>query len=185
MYGNPPQADNRMIKRQMTDAERKLVIKSFKGNQKAMMILAPVPILLFVVIVFISNAGSGTVLTVMYYLFIVIAVILCALILAMSAWLSRLKTKTSAALDDGTAMEVHGMAGKIQSSNKAVQSYVVGPITVSVKLEDSHLIHEGAQVSILCVPRLNIALSANGVGFEHGGWLKCAQDLEAMAQPAQ
>jgi hypothetical protein len=176
-------ADNRIIKRQMTDAERRLVVKSFQGNQKALRILAPVPILLFAVIVFISNAGDNTVLNVVYYLFIVVTIILCALIIAMSGWMFQLRKKTAEVLAEGTAIEVRGIATKNQESKNAqTSSYVVGPITVSVKKEDSHLIHEGAQTIILCVPILSAALSANGAEL-HGAWAKCPPDLEATAEP--
>lgn len=165
----------------MADAERKLVVESFKGNQKVLRILAPVPILLFAVIVFISNAGDNTELKVMYYLFIVVAIILCAMIIAMSGWMFQLRKKTSDVLVEGTAIEVHGLATKSQESKNAqTSSYIVGPITVSVKQEDSHLIHEGAQTSVLCVPSLNLALSANGAEL-HGAWVKCPPDLESMA----
>jgi hypothetical protein len=175
-------ADNRIIKRQMTDAERRLVVKSFQGNQKALRILAPVPILLFAVIVFISNAGDNTVLNVVYYLFIVVTIILCALVIAMSGWMFQLRKKTAEVLADGTGIEVRGIAVKSEAKNNAQSSYVVGPITLSVKQEDANLIHEGAQVSILCVPKLDIALSANGAEL-HGAWAKCPPDLEATAEP--
>ena len=89
MFGYAPQTDNRIIKRQMTDQEEELVVKSFKGNQKVMRILAPVPIMLFAVLVLLSNASSGELaLTILYYLFIAITVILCVMVIAMSAWLN-------------------------------------------------------------------------------------------------
>jgi len=185
-YGYPPQmapATNRIIKRPLTDVERGFVVNSFRGMQKILRSLAPVPLLLFVVSFLLLSISSGDfVLTVIYYLIVIVMVVLCVVIIGMSGQMFQLRKKTSDVLMDGTAIEVQGLAIR-KPASRNIQSFNVGPISLSVQQEDSRLIQEGARVSILCVPKLNIALSVNNIALTHGASITCPPNLEAMAEP--
>jgi hypothetical protein len=47
------------------------------------------------------------------------------------------------------------------------------------------MMQEGAQTTVLCVPRMNTALSINNVGLKYGAHIICPPNLEALATPEQ
>ena len=178
MYGYTPHqapAANRIIKRPMTEAERGFVVNHLRNLQKAMRILAVVPILILVISLFLGNTLISILMTFMI-------VILFIVNMGMTGYILDFRNKMSHVLKDGTAIEVQGLAYGSQTSQNR-RSFTVGPISLTVTLEDSRLFNEGAQVSVLCVPKLKIALSVNNIGFKNGASLRCPPNLEAMAEP--
>jgi len=172
-------AINRVIKRPMTDVERGLVTKNFQNLQKPLKMIASIPIILF-----LMNYLVATTDNVLSLFITLLIIILSVVIIGMSIGVFQYRKKMSDVLRDGTAIEVHGPAYRSQSTNRNLQSFTVGSISMSMGLKDSSIIPEGAQVIVLCIPKLKTVLSVNNKGVEHGASITCPPNLEAMAEPA-
>jgi len=183
-YGYPQQMTStitRIIKRPLTDIERGFAAKSYRSLQRALRGIAIVSLALFVINTFILSRVAldwsfSFVLT-------LLTIIVGALALGMSANAIMIRQKMSDILKNGTAIEVQAPAYKARAV-KNMQSFTIGPITLIATPEVLRLIQEGAQTSVLCIPKLKAALSVNNVGLERGGRITCPPNLEAMAETA-
>jgi ribosomal protein S27AE len=172
-------AINRIIKRPMTDMERVLVTKNFQSLQKPLRMIAPIPIVLFLI-----SYLAPTTDEVMSLFITFITITLCIVVIGMSIGVIQYRKKMSAVLRDGTAIEVHGLAFRNQTAKRNLQSFTVGPISMSMGLKDSSIIPEGAQVIVLCIPKLKTILLVNNKELVHGASITCPPNLEAMAELA-
>jgi hypothetical protein len=182
-YGYAPQmapAINRIIKRPMTDMERGLLTKSYRSSQRVLKMIAFIPLALFLMSYLLpmdDEIGS--------FFLTFLTIILCVVVIGMSVSVLQFRKRMSEVLRDGTAIEVNGPAYRNRTARRNVQSFTVGPISLIMGIKDSSLIQEGAQVSLLCIPMLKIALSVNNNELVQGARIKCPPNLEATAEPVQ
>jgi hypothetical protein len=183
-YGYPQQMTptiTRIIKRPLTDIERGFAAKSYRSLQRALRGIAIVSLALFVINTFIL---SGVALDWSFsFVLTLLTIIVGALALGMSANAIMIRQKMSDVLRNGTAIEVQAPAYKGRAA-KNMPSFTIGPITLIATPEVLRLIQEGAQTSVLCIPKLKAALSVNNVGLERGARVTCPPNLEAMAETA-
>ena len=174
-------AFNRIVKRPLTDAERQLAIGSYKMLQNGLRAIAIVSLVFFVLYTFVISDLIIDETFSLVFTMIMIAVGAVALGMSMNTLLMR--KKISDAMREGMAIEVQGPAYKSRAM-KNVPSWTIGPISLMATREMDSLIQEGAQVSVLCIPRLKLALSINNYGLKYGVRAIFPPNLEAMAVPA-
>lgn len=174
-------AFNRIVKRPLTDAERQLAIGSYKMLQNGLRAIAIVSLVFFVLYTFVI---SDLIIDETFSLvFSMIMIAIGAVALGMSLNTLLMRKKISDAMREGMAIEVQGPAYKSRAM-KNVPSWTVGPISLMATREMDSLIQEGAQVSVLCIPKLKLALSINNCGLKQGVRAIFPPNLEAMAVPA-
>jgi hypothetical protein len=180
-YQGQGTAFNRIVKRPLTDAERQFAVGSYKMLQNGLRAIAIVSLVFFVLYTFVI---SGLVIDETFSLvFSMIMIAIGAVALGMSLNTLVMRKKISDAMRDGMAIEVQGPAYKSRAM-KNVPSWTVGPISLMATREMESLIQEGAQVSVLCIPRLKLALAINNYGLKRGVRAIFPPNLEAMAVPA-
>jgi len=173
-------AFNRIVKRPLTDAERQFAIGSYKMLQNGLRAIAIVSLVFFVMYTFVISDLIIDETFSLVFSMIMIALGLVALGMSLNTLIMR--KKISDAMREGMAIEVQGPAYKSRAM-KNVPSWTVGPISLMATREMESLIQEGAQVSVLCIPRLKLALSINNYGLKHGVRAIFPPNLEAMAVP--
>ena len=169
-YGFPPQQTqqvaNRIVRRPLTDMEMGFVANTYKSLQRGLMIISIIALLLFVTTAFVLG---------------VLALVLAATIL-------RMRKQLAETYREGTAIEVQGLAYSSRAMKNAPM-WTVGPISITSTPEVSRLITQGALVSILCVPKMKIAISVNGTPLRQGARITVPPNLESFVtqanQPAQ
>jgi hypothetical protein len=182
-YGYPSQmtpAITRIIKRPLTDKEKGFAAKAYKSLQRALRGLAVASIVIAVFTIVLPEFAFDTALS---FVLTLLAFIIGALALGMSANAIVIRQKMTEVLKNGTAIEVQAPAYKGRAV-KNMQSYTIGPITLMATPEVLRLIQEGTQTSVLCIPKMKAALSVNNVGLERGARITCPPNLEAMAETA-
>jgi hypothetical protein len=182
-YGYPQQMTptiTRIIKRPLTDIERGFAAKSYRSLQRAMRGIAIASLALVAITFLLSGVAVDPTFS---FVLTLLTIIIGALALGMSANTIMIRQKMSDILKNGTAIEVQAPAYKGRAV-KNMQMFTIGPITLIATPEVLRLIQEGAQTSVLCIPKLKAALSVNNVGLERGARITCPPNLEAMAEPA-
>jgi hypothetical protein len=174
-------AFNRIVKRPLTDAERQFAVGSYKMLQNGLRGIAIVSLVFFAVYTFVISDLIIDETFSLVFSMIMIAIGLVALGMSLNTLLMR--KKISDAMREGVAIEVQGPAYKSRAM-KNVPSWTVGPVSFMSTREIESLIQEGAQVSVLYIPRLKLALSINNYGLKHGVRAIFPPNLEAMAVPA-
>ena len=170
----------RIIKRPLTDIERGFAAKSYRSLQRALRGIA-IASLTLVAITFLLPRVT-TVDPTFSFVLTLLTIIIGALALGMSANAIMVRQKMTEILKNGTAIEVQAPAYKGRAM-KNMQMFTIGPITLIATPEVLRLIQEGAQTSVLCIPKMKAALSVNNVGLERGARITCPPNLEAMAEP--
>ena len=173
-------AKYRLIKRPMTEYERGFVVKYYKGIQKILRMIAPLPLVLFLVTTVLASGGTAD--TIISILLLLVTVVLGIVVIGMSVGLVQTRKKMSAVLRDGMAIEVLGLAFQTRTTPK-VLSYALGPITLTARPDVLGMIQQGAPVSVLCIPKLKVAFSVNNVPLAQGAGITCPPNLDAMAEP--
>jgi hypothetical protein len=168
----------RIFRRELSGNDRHSVIKYFKFQQNILRSLAFLPLVLFVLSTFILS-GAGLIMA-FSILFSVVAVILAIVVLGMSYSIFQFRKKMSEVLRDGMAVEILGPAARAKAT-KNLLSFTIGPITLTAQPEALGMVQEGAMVSVLCVPNLNVALSVNNVALAKAAYAKCPSNLDAVA----
>jgi hypothetical protein len=182
-YGYPQQMTptiTRIIKRPLTDIERGFAAKSYRSLQRALRGIAIASLALVAITFLLSGVAVDPIFS---FVLTLLTIIIGALALGMSANAIMIRQKMSDVLKNGTAIEVQAPAYKGRAA-KNMPSFTIGPITLIATPEVLRLIQEGAQTSVLCIPKLKAALSVNNVGLERGGRITCPPNLEAMAETA-
>ena len=180
-YQGQGTAFNQIIKRPLTDAERQFAVGSYKMLQNGLRAIAIVSLVFFILYTFVI---SDLVIDETFSLvFSMIMIAIGAVAFGMSLNTLLMRKKISDAMREGMAIEVQGPAYKSRAM-KNVPSWTVGPISLMATREMESLIQEGAQVIVLCIPRLKLALSINGYGLKQGVRAIFPPNLEAMAVPA-
>ncbi len=178
---NQGTAFNRIVKRPLTDAERQFVVGAYKMLQNGLRGIAVVSLVFFVLYTFVI---SGIMIDETFsFVFTIIMIAIGLVAVGMSLNTLIMRKKTSDAMREGTVVEVQGPAYKSRAM-KNVPSWTVGPISFMSTREIENLVQEGAQVSVLCIPKLKLALSINNYGLKHGVRAIFPPNLEAMAVPA-
>lgn len=173
---------DRVFKRHLTGMERGLVARYYRSRQLVLRALSLIPLVLSIVTIILIF--TGMVPLALSCGLSVLAIVLSIVVVSMSIGFFVKRMKTSAILKDGTGIEVRGSASADPSARKNAPSFIVGPITLFLAPKDSGLVHDGAQVRVLYVPKLNAALSVDDTGLAHGARITCQQDLEAMLEPS-
>lgn len=180
-YPGQATAFNRIIKRPMTDSERMFAVGSYKMLQNSLRALAIVSLVLFILYTYVlGDTIADETVSMMFSIFMIVFGLMA---LGMSVNTLVMRKKTSDAMREGMAIEVQGPAYKSRAM-KNVQSWTVGPISLMATRETDVMIQEGAQVSVLCIPKLKLALAVNNVGLKHGARAIFPPNLEAMAIPS-
>lgn len=174
-------AFNRIVKRPLTDTERQFAVGSYKMLQNGLRGIAVVSLVFFILYTFVIADLIIDETFSMVFSMIMIAIGLVALGMSLNTILMR--KKITDAMREGMAIEVQGPAYKSRAA-KNVPSWTVGPISLIATREIEGLIQEGAQVSVLCIPRLKLALAINNYGLKQGVRVTFPPNLEAMAVPA-
>lgn len=179
-YPGQATAFNRIVKRPLTDAERQFAVGSYKMLQNGLRALAIVSLVFFIMYTYvIADLVADETLSM---IFSIIMIVIGVMALGMSLNTLVMRKKLTDAMRDGMAVEVQGPAYKSRAM-KNVPSWTVGPISLMATREMEGLIQEGAQVSVLCIPRLKLALAINNYGLKHGARAIFPPNLEAMAVP--
>ena len=173
-------AITRIIKRPLTDIEKGFAGKAYRSLQKALRGLAVASIVIAVLAIFLPGYLSDWTFS---FVLTLLAFIIGALAIGMSVNAIVIRQKITETLKNGTAIEVQAPAYKGRAA-KNMPSFTIGPITLMATPEVLRLIQEGAQTSVLCIPKMKAALSVNNVGLERGGRITCPPNLEAMAETA-
>lgn len=180
-YGYPPQMAptiTRIIKRPLTDIEKGFAGKAYRSFQRALRGLAVGSFVIAFLAIFLPRYLSDWAFS---FVLTLLAFIIGALAIGMSVNSFTIRKKITETLKNGTAIEVQAPAYKGKAM-KNMQSFTVGPITLMATPEVLRLIQEGAQTSVLCIPKMKAALSVNNVGLEKGAAITCPPNLEAMAE---
>ena len=179
-YPGQATAFNRIVKRPLTDAERQFAVGSYKMLQNGLRAIAIVSLVFFVMYTYvIADLVADETLSMMFSIFMIVIGFMA---LGMSVNALVMRKKISDAMREGMAVEVQGPAYRSRAM-KNVPSWTVGPVSFMSTREIESLIQEGAQVSVLCIPRLKLALSINNYGLKHGVRAIFPPNLEAMAVP--
>lgn len=174
-------AFNRIVKRPLTDPERQFVVGAYKMLQNGLRAIAIVSLVFYIMYTFVL---SDLIIDETFSLMIsVFMIAIGAVALGMSLNTLLMRKKISDAMREGMAVEVQGPAYKSRAV-KNVPSWTVGPISLTATREMESLMQEGAQVSVLCIPKLKLALAINNYGLKHGVRAVFPPNLEAMAVPA-
>jgi len=182
-YGFPfqmPPAVNRIIKRPLTEIERGFAAESYRSLQKKLRSLSIIPLFLFIIST--SLLSSLTIGSIISPVFMLATIIVGLVVFRNSVRILQFRKKISDVLKDGTAIEVQGPAHRNRTARN-VQSFAVGPISLIVTPEVSGRVQEGAQVCVLCIPKLKAALSINNIALVRSARIICPPNLEAMAEP--
>jgi hypothetical protein len=180
-YQGQGTAFNQIIKRPLTDAERQFAVGSYKMLQNGLRAIAIVSLVFFILYTFVI---SDLVIDETFSLvFSMIMIAIGAVAFGMSLNTLLMRKKITDAMREGMAIEVQGPAYKSRAA-KNVPSWTVGPISLIATREIESLIQEGAQVRVLCIPRLKLALAINNYGLKQGVRVTFPPNLEAMAVSA-
>lgn len=189
-YGFPPQQTqqvaNRIVRRPLTDMEMGFVANTYKSLQRGLMIISIIALLLFVTTAFVlwDISLDWTVFFALEFS----AFVLGVLALVLAATILRMRKQLAETYREGTAIEVQGLAYSSRAMKNAPM-WTVGPISITSTPEVSRLITQGALVSILCVPKMKIAISVNGTPLRQGARITVPPNLESFVtqanQPAQ
>jgi len=175
-------ATNQVIKRPLTDIDMDLFSRFYYNLQRGtrgLAIMSFVFFFIFIIFYFVlyDIAFDWTI----YFVFYLANFIIGALAIIMSLKFVQSRKKISDILDGGTVIEVKGPAYRNRLAPKA-QAWTVGPISVMSRPGTVlNMIQEGAQTTVLCIPRMRIALSINNVELMNGARIICPPSLEALA----
>jgi hypothetical protein len=179
-YPGQATAFNRIVKRPLTDAEKQFAVGAYKMLQNGLRAIAIVSLIFYVMYTYvITDLVADETVSMMFSIFMIVIGLMA---LGMSVNTLVMRKKISDAMREGMAIEVQGPAYRSRAM-KNVPSWTVGPISFMSNREIEGLIQEGAQVSVLCIPRLKLALSINSYGLKHGVRAIFPPNLEAMAVP--
>jgi hypothetical protein len=184
-YAYPAQATQPatpVIKRPLTNTDLELFSRFYNNlrrGTKGLAIMSFVFFFLFVIICYgLYDVISDW--TVNFVLGLFAFVIGIAAIIVSLRFVSNRK-KISDVLDGGTVTEVKAPAYRNQLVPNA-QAWTIGPISVMSKPGTMlNMIQEGAETTVLCIPKMKVALAINNVELINGARIICPLNLEAMA----
>jgi len=184
-YAYPAQAaqpTTQVIKRPLTNTDLELFSRFYdnlRRGTKGLAIMSFVFFFLFVILCYglydiISDWTINFVLGLFAFIIGIIAIIVSLRFVAN-------RKRISDVLDKGTVIEVKGPAYRNRTARN-VTAWAVGPISVMSRPGAVlNMIQEGAQTTVLCIPRMRIALSINNVELMNGARIICPPSLEALA----
>ena len=173
-----------ITRRMLTDAERQLAVGYYKKLQTGLRGLAIICLILFIANGYVLSAIVDPVIYDSMTIVVTVFMLVLGLVsVGMSVNTLSIRKKVTDSMRDGSAVEVSGPA-YMSRAVKNVPSWTVGPVSLVASREVMGLLQEGAQVSILCLPRLKIAIAVNNYGLKHGVRIMIPPNLEAMAVPS-
>jgi hypothetical protein len=180
-----PPSRNQVIRRPLTQEELTIGLKSYGGFQNSLRGLGIISLLLAIVTFYlyweyIIDWSISLTLNLITLIFGLIS-----LGMAINSFSTRKKLEST--IQNGYGIEVRApayrnnqIAGQMPMKGK-LQSWNVGPISILSTGEVEGMVHEGVHVCILCIPRMNVALSINGVPLRNIVPVVCSPNLENMA----
>lgn len=177
-------AITQIVRRMMTDGEKQLGIGYYKKMQNGLRGLAFVSLILFVfngyVLASVVDPITYDALSIVLTIFMVVMGLMA---IGMSINLLLIRKRITDAMRDGTAVEVTGPAYMSRAA-KNMPLWTVGPVSLMSTREVMGMLQEGAPTTILCLPRLKIAVAINNYGLKQGVRITFPPNLEAMAVQA-
>lgn len=182
-HGHPVQASkatNHIIKRPIEPPEIELISKYYRNYQNRLRGLAIMSLCLAVISTFLL---SGVILvdwTISFILYFA-SLIIGAVSIGMSINILLVRNRISQVLRIGTIMEVKAPAFRNRLAPNAA-SWTVGPILIMPTQRTLlSMIQEGMQTSVLCIPRMRVALAINNVELKYGARILCPPNIETLA----
>jgi hypothetical protein len=177
--------NTQVIRRSLTDTEKELTRRSYRTVQNGLRGLSLFCLILFVLNTYvlstvITDAITLDTLSTVLYVFMIV---LGAVAIGMSVNAIMIRKKIVQTLADGTAVEVFAPAYRGSAGGKG-QAWTIGPISMMPTRGLGRLMVEGQPTSVLCVPRLKMAIAINNYGLRQGARIMCPPNLEMMAVPA-
>lgn len=175
---------NQITRRMLTEPEREFPVGVYRGVQKAASGVGIACLVLFILNTYVLSVvitDQFTLDTVSIMMTVLMGVFgLIGIGMAVNTVVVR--KKVSDAMMEGTAVEVVGPAYRT-SAAKNMQTWTIGPVSMMATREVMGLLREGAQTSVLCVPKLKAAIAINNVGLKNGAKVMLPPNLESMAVP--
>ena len=173
-------AQNRVIKRPISDMEKQFAVEAYKSFRKTMIGPAIFAIALLVInSLVLPSIGAPEGLVIVFQIF---AIVFGLAALVMSINLMVVRKKVEGVFREGTAIEVQGPAYK-NRTNRNVEAWQVGPISMTSTRGLSQMMVEGAPTSVLFVPKLKAAISINNMGLKQSVRVTAPPNIEMMAVP--
>jgi len=173
---------NQVIKRPLTNNDLELFSRFYDNLQRGTRGLAIMSFaFFFIFIIFYFVLYDITFDWTIYLVFYLFSFIIGAVAIIISLKFVQSRKKISDTLDQGTVIEVKGPAYRNQLMPNA-QTWTVGPISVMSRPGAVlNMIQEGTQTTVLCIPRMKIALSVNNVELMNGARIICPPNIETLA----
>jgi len=177
-------AYTRIIRRPLTDAERDLPGRFYKGLQRSCRGIALFCLILFVFSTFVLPAmlTDPVMLDSISITLSIFMAVFGVMAIGMSVNTLVMRGRISHAMMDGTAVEVFAPAFKTSVGSK-MPSWTVGPVSIIQARGMDGLMMEGQPTSILCLPKLKAAIAINNCALKQGARITCPPNLEMMAEP--
>jgi hypothetical protein len=177
-------AYTRIIRRPLTDAERDLPGRFYKGLQKGCRGIALFCLILFVFSTYVLPAmlTDPVMLDSISITLSIFMAVFGLMAIGMSVNTLVMRGRISRAMMDGTAVEVFAPAYRTASGSK-MPSWTIGPISIIQARGMDGLMMEGQPTSVLCLPKLKAAIAINNCGLKQGAKIMCPPNLEMMAEP--
>jgi hypothetical protein len=184
-YAYPAQATQpttQVIKRPLTNADLELFSRFYDNLKRGTRGLAIMSfVFFFIFIIFYFALYDITFDWTIYLVFYLASFIIGLVAIIISIKFVQSRKKISDVLNEGTVIEVKGPAYRSRTARN-VTAWTVGPISVmSGPGAVLNMIQEGAQTTVLCIPRMRIALSINNVELMNGARIICPPSFEALA----
>jgi len=184
-YAYPAQATQpttQVIKRPLTNTDLELFSRFYYNLQRGMRGLAIMSFaFFFIFIIFYFVLYDIAFDWTIYFVFYLASFIMGALAIIMSLKFVQSRKRISDVLNEGTVIEVKGPAYRNRTARN-VTAWTVGPISVMSRPGAVlNMIQEGAQTTVLCIPRMRIALSINNVELMNGARIICPPNIETLA----
>ncbi len=179
-----PAFNMQIVRRPLTDAERQLPGRFYKTVQNGLRALSLTCLILFVLNTYVLSAfitdaiTFDTVSTVLYVFMIVMGLVA----IGMSVNAIVIRKRLAQTLADGTVVEVYAPAYRGGMVGKGPM-WTVGPISIMPTRGLEGMIAEGQPTSVVCVPKMKVAISINNYGLKQGARIMCPPNLEMMAVP--
>jgi hypothetical protein len=182
-----PQIKNQVIKRPLTNTDLELFSRFYNNLQRGIRALGVISFVFFFIFVIFYYVLYDIIFDwAIYLVFYLVSFIIGLAAIIMSLKFVQSRKRISDVLNGGTVIEVKGPAYRNRLVPNA-QAWTIGPISVMSKpVAPLNMIQEGAQTTVLCVPRMRIALSINNVELTNGApRMICPPNIETLASLGQ
>jgi len=181
-----PRVTNQVIKRPLTNTDLELFSRFYNNLQRGIRALAVISfIFFFIFVIFYYVLYDITFDWAIYLVFYLVSFIIGLVAIITSLKFVQSRKRISDVLNEGTVIEVKSPAYRNRLVPNAA-AWTIGPISVmSNPRTPLNMIQEGAQTTVLCVPRMRMALSINNVELTNGARIICPPNIETLASLGQ